>query len=168
LSVWRRQPSGQWRVLIDVGVGTPAVPPFEPGFHRFPMPDRYTGGNDAAAGTRDLGKAERALNDRLATGPLADGYAPALLESSRLHRNEIMPLVGRAVILDWMRSRPARFTGSSIKAQSAAAGDLGYSYGSYQIEGKDKAPETGHYIRVWQRRADGAWFVVVDVTRPRE
>ncbi len=168
LSVWRRQPSGQWRVIIDVGVGTPAAPAFEPGFHRFPMPDRYTGANAGDAGTLALAAADRALNGRLAAGPMAEGYAPVLLGSSRLHRNEIMPLVGRTAILDWMRSRPARFTGVSVKAESAGTGDLGYSYGSYQVAEKDKAPESGHYVRLWQRRDDGTWFVVVDVTRPKE
>jgi len=168
LSVWRRQPSGQWRVLIDVGVGTPAVPAFEPGFHRFPMPDRYTRDGGGDTGTPTLVAADRALNERLAAGSMADGYAPALLDASRLHRNEMMPLVGRTAILDWMRSRPARITGTSIKAESAATGELGYAYGSYQRTEKDKAPESGHYVRVWERRADGAWFIVVDVTRPRE
>lgn len=166
LSVWRRQPSREWRVLIDIGVSTPAIPPFEPGFNRFPMPDRYAGANGRDTGTLDLEKADGALNDRLATRPIGDGYAPALLESSRLHRNEIMPLVGRTAILDWIRSRPARFTGSMLKAESSEAGDLGYSYGSYQIEGKEQARESGHYIRVWQRVADGTWFVIVDVTQP--
>ena len=32
LSLWRKQPDGQWRVLIDVGANAPEAVPFAPGF----------------------------------------------------------------------------------------------------------------------------------------
>jgi ketosteroid isomerase-like protein len=165
LSVWRRQPSGEWRVIIDVGVGTPSAPPFEPGFHRVAMPDRYAGGGGRQAGTASLDAADRALNDRAAKS-MADGYGPALSASSRFHREGILPLVGQTAIVAWLRARPVRFSGSTQKAESAEGGDFGYTYGAYRLEGGD-APESGSYIRVWQRRADGNWFVVADVTQPQ-
>ena len=44
LSLWRKQPDGQWRVLIDVGANAPEAVPFAPGFTRMPFGARYTGG----------------------------------------------------------------------------------------------------------------------------
>ena len=45
-----------------------------------------------------------------------------------------------------------------------ASGDLGYTYGTYTRATSDtdgnKAVETGLYLTVWRRNADGAWKVV--------
>jgi ketosteroid isomerase-like protein len=51
-------------------------------------------------------------------------------------------------------------------AAASATGDLGYTWGRYEY--KDKAPdgkpivETGTYVTVWRRQADGSWKVVLD------
>jgi ketosteroid isomerase-like protein len=160
LSVWRRQPSGDWRVILDVGVATPSAASFDPGFQRFRMPDRYSGPGGKTAGTASLEAADRALNERAAKSP-ADGFAPALLDSSRLHRDEILPLVGKAAIGEWLRKQTGQFSASTTKAEAAEAGDFGYTYGSFRIDGEE--PKTGSYIRMWERRSDGTWFVAVDI-----
>jgi ketosteroid isomerase-like protein len=160
LSVWRKQPSGDWRVIIDIGVAEPSAAPFAPGFQRFAMPDRYAGGGGKKTATSSLEAADKALNERAAKS-LADGYAPALLDSSRLHRDEILPVVGRAAILEWLRGQPGRFSGTSSKAEAAESGDFGYTYGSYKVDGGK--PKSGPYVRIWERRADGAWFLAIEV-----
>ena len=162
LSTWRRQASGEWRVIIDIGVATPSAAPFAPGFQRFAMPDRYTKGGGRQAATASLEAADRAVNERAAASSMADGYGPALLDSSRLHRDDILPIVGRARIVEWLRAQPGKFSASTTKAEAAEAGDFGYTYGSFKTNGADK-PKTGSYVRMWQRRADGAWFIAVDV-----
>jgi ketosteroid isomerase-like protein len=161
LSVWRKQPSGDWKVIIDIGVAEPSTAPFPPGFHRFAMPDRYTGGGGKADATAKLEAADRGLNERAAKSSLADGYAPILLESSRLHRDDVLPVVGRNAILQYLRAQPGRFTAASSKAEAAESGDVGYTYGSYAVDG-DK-PKNGPYVRMWERRADGAWVLAVEV-----
>jgi hypothetical protein len=35
-SVWKRQPDGEYRVILDVGIPTPEKTPFQPGFQRSP------------------------------------------------------------------------------------------------------------------------------------
>jgi ketosteroid isomerase-like protein len=51
-------------------------------------------------------------------------------------------------------------------AAAAAAGDLGYTWGRYEYRDKaaDGRPivETGTYVTVWRRQADGSWKVVLD------
>jgi ketosteroid isomerase-like protein len=162
LSTWRKQPSGEWRVIIDIGVSTPSAAPFAPGFQRFAMPDRYTKGGGPKAAAASLEAADQAVNERAATSSMVDGYGPALLDSSRLHRDDIFPIVGRAKIVEWLRAQPGKFSASTTKAEAAEAGDFGYSYGSFKTEGADK-PKTGSYVRMWERRADGTWFIAVDV-----
>jgi uncharacterized protein (TIGR02246 family) len=53
------------------------------------------------------------------------------------------------------------------KVVVARSGDLAYETGTYSMtmSGPDKKPATekGHYVVVWQKRADGTWKVAVDV-----
>jgi len=48
----------------------------------------------------------------------------------------------------------------------ARSGDLAYETGSYTMtmSGPDGTPatETGHYVCVWEKQADGTWKAVVD------
>ena len=43
LSVWRRQPDGRWRVIVDVGVDAPTPVAFPGGFTRSTIPTRFAG-----------------------------------------------------------------------------------------------------------------------------
>jgi ketosteroid isomerase-like protein len=165
LSVWKRQPDGAWRVIVDVGVGTPGEPPFAPGFHRFSMPGRWEPGAGPVASAPSLADADRALNAALAEHGLRAGYAPVLLDATRFHRAGRMPLVGRAAILESVAKTPGPFTGRSSRAEAAESEDLGFSYGSYSLDGTP--PESGMYLRIWQRSDDGVWRLAVDLARPR-
>ncbi len=165
LSVWKRQPDGAWRVIVDVGVGTPGEPPFAPGFHRFPMQGRRSPGAGSPASAALLADADRALNAALAQRGRRDGYGPVLLEATRFHRAGTIPVVGRAAILAWVAAAPGRFTGTLSRAEAAASDDLGFSYGSYSLDGI--APESGTYLRIWQRGADAVWRLAVDLAQRR-
>lgn len=54
------------------------------------------------------------------------------------------------------------------------AGDMGYTYGQYEVRRRDGTPEVlerGAYMSVWRREADGHWKVIADMgsedTSPR-
>jgi ketosteroid isomerase-like protein len=56
---------------------------------------------------------------------------------------------------------------SPIKADMAASGDLGYTYGNYVFKSKDKdgkiVARHGKYMTVWKKQKDSSWKVVVDM-----
>jgi ketosteroid isomerase-like protein len=64
----------------------------------------------------------------------------------------------------------ASLTWAPIKAEIAASGDLGYTYGRYESKGKsaDGKPvvRTGHYVSIWRKGPDGAWKVILDIGSP--
>jgi ketosteroid isomerase-like protein len=47
-------------------------------------------------------------------------------------------------------------------AVAAAAGDLAYSFGRWEITG-GASPAHGKYVTIWKRSGDGSWKVVLDV-----
>lgn len=164
LSVWRRQPDGRWRVYIDVGVTMPELPAFAPGFTRTPFGTRYAGTDGKAAATRSLGDADRSLNARIASSGAAAAYRERTASASRLHRPGAQPVVGTDAIVTWLSANAASMSAVPTAAEAASSGDLGYSYGTYEVQGA--AAEKGAYLRVWTRDAGGDWFVVADVTQP--
>jgi len=164
LSVWRKAADGNWRVFIDVGVGTPHAVTFAPGFTRFPFGDRYTGKEDKAASAAALLTADRELNKRMASGGTGEAYRAHLAAAARLHRFGVLSIVGRGAIADWLDQHAASMSATAGAADAAEAGDIGYSYGTYALKGD--AVESGAYIRVWTRDGAGRWLVVADVTQP--
>ena len=58
-------------------------------------------------------------------------------------------------------------TWTPVKADMAASGDLGYTYGNYVFKHKDKSgkliTDYGKYTSIWKKQKDGSWKVVVDM-----
>jgi len=53
------------------------------------------------------------------------------------------------------------------KIEVAQSGELGYAYGTYQDSAKDPkggppVNDTGKFVEVWKKQADGSWKCVVD------
>ena len=60
-----------------------------------------------------------------------------------------------------------KLTWKPAKADIATSGDLGYTFGTWELTGKSLAGEpvhlTGKYATVWKKQADGSWKVVLDL-----
>lgn len=164
LSVWRKQPDGQWRVFIDVGVGLPAAATFAPGLTRTAVSARYVGTEGKTAASASLLDADQRLNANLATAGAVKAYADVVIAGTRLHRPGALPSVGPPAIATWLAANGHGMTAVSTTAESAASADLGYTYGKY--EATVPKPQAGAYVRVWSREAGGRWVLVADVTQP--
>jgi ketosteroid isomerase-like protein len=161
LSVWRKQPDGRWRVFIDVGTNLPSPAPFPPGFTRFASGDTYKGRDDKPASTASLLVADRELNDRIGANGASAAFAERLHVAARLHRNGMLPLIGRDGISAWFKDNGPTMRASSGSAEAAVSGDFGYSYGTFEIT--TPKPQTSAYVRLWTRDRSGRWLVIVDV-----
>ena len=58
-------------------------------------------------------------------------------------------------------------TWAPVKADMAASGDMGYTYGNYELKSKDKDGQLvthyGKYASIWKKQKDGSWKVVLDM-----
>jgi len=54
----------------------------------------------------------------------------------------------------------------------AASGDLGFTYGTWEMPSKDKdgraITRTGKYQTTWKKQRDGTWKIVADIGNPDE
>jgi ketosteroid isomerase-like protein len=59
-------------------------------------------------------------------------------------------------------------TWEPIFARIAASGELGYTYGTYQIKDKetDSITGVGKYATIWLKQSDGKWKAILDTGNP--
>jgi ketosteroid isomerase-like protein len=156
-TIWRRQPDGSWRWVIDHGPPTREAAPFGPEAKVTALPPGRRAPNTRAF---DTVKAEEA---RLAQALAADARTalPRFLASDgRLMRVGPQPAVGAAAWEPLLAAGPERIETAPLGGAASAAGDLAYTYGTARWR-KEAAQVQGHYVRIWQRRADG-WKLIVD------
>jgi ketosteroid isomerase-like protein len=164
-SVWKRQRDGTFKVVMDVGVPTPSAPPFAPGFTRPAYARRFTADYDE--NTPPLGVADGVLNSALRSSQ-ARAWRGRLAGNARLHRPNILPVVGDRGIANWAASQPAYALADTRFSEAARSGDLGYTWGTYAIGRGARRREEGFYVRIWVRGADGQWKLAVDVLQPQQ
>lgn len=162
LSIWRRQPDGRWRVIVDVGVNAPAPVQFPPGLTRSSVGTHYAGPEKRDAAVSSLRAVDQELNGEVA----AKGFAVLASRAaslSRLHRPGNAPVVGAEAMAAWLRERETAGTATAAAAHAAAAGDFGYTHGRFSVTAP--AASAGVYIRLWSRDAAGRWWLMADVAQ---
>lgn len=173
-TVWRRQADGSWKWVLDLGVRHPAPATTETVL-RYP---KIPAGGAARAAAADAEESQRSLLEAersLSAESASEGMRSALLaradESLRLYRQGTYPVVGRDSVAQALKVQGELITWKPLKTESAASGDLGYAYGSYELRAKasdEKPAEHGYYARVWKRQRGGPWRVVFNVANPAQ
>lgn len=80
-------------------------------------------------------------------------------------RPEHIPLVGPEAIdyLSQVADEDYTLSWKPSGGIIAQSGDLGFTYGIYQLKIEDTAL-TGTYVNVWQKQSDGAWKYILNNT----
>jgi ketosteroid isomerase-like protein len=64
----------------------------------------------------------------------------------------------------------ATLTWTPTEAEVSQGGDMGYTWGRYEYRDRPASGkmtvETGTYVTIWRRQADGSWKVVLDGGEP--
>jgi ketosteroid isomerase-like protein len=168
LSIWRRQPDGHWRVVLDNGIDhapqAGSALPLQPAFSDLwqAAPAR---GCRAGDGVAKLQAAERDLDDAIRSDGLAAALGHAAVAGALAYRDDTEPgLLAASATVDAKYGR-----GSEARPQFVGAdpdSNFGYSYGVIEAGG-DSSSARPHaaYIRAW--RFDGRqWRVAVDMLTP--
>lgn len=174
MTVWGKQPGGVWKFLIDVGVSHPApqtAPPslsFASDFRQ--NTDKEKLDVETGAVEKNLLKLEREFS-RASSADTAKAFDAYADEDARLLREGHFPATGRASVRRLLTASPHTLTWEPLAARSSRSGDLGYTYGTYELkpgaaDGGKPGTERGHYTRVWKRKADGRWRFVIDMLNP--
>jgi ketosteroid isomerase-like protein len=158
-TVWKRQGDGSWKWVLDHGPPTSEASPSGLGSPVASLPAAHTPKKSRTGSAwAELEAAEAAL----AQGLAADAHKalPAFLaEDGRVMRAGPQPAIGRTEYLALIASGPTTIMTGRLGGGISKAGDLAYTYGSARWN--EGSARLGHYVRVWQRRAEG-WKLIVD------
>jgi ketosteroid isomerase-like protein len=113
----------------------------------------------------DVDRAFSAMAQREGMGQAFIAYADETVVLMRAGNQ--MPLIGKAALV----AAFAPLTGTALsweplKAEIAASGDLGYTFGRYRLAPEGAAATYGVYTTIWKIQADGTWKFVLDAGGP--
>ena len=169
-SFWKKQPTGEWKVVFDVGTEMPG--PFDGSrVLRSPVQIRSRAGmvNMSAEEQRSsLMIAERAFLELARHKGTRKALEANLDNEARIYRQQSQPIVGIDSIQAYFAGKPYLSMWEPLEGSVAEAGDLGYSYGSYTVNNNPKPAddEKGYYLHAWKRDASNRWRLVAEVTSP--
>jgi len=167
MTVWKKQADGSWKFALDLGISNPE-PKSPAAMWQAPI------GNQTGGFKRVNQETERAalvsVDREFSKASAEEGARPAFLlvaaSDVRLFRNDRVPFVGRMAAADALSPLVSEWTWTPSFADVSMSGDLGYSYGVYELREKTgTVSEKGNYARVW-KKVNGAWKLVVDVANP--
>ena len=163
-SIWRREPNGEWKVVVDAGISSPVAfdlpKTVENGFAAAPPSTPRPGG--AANGRIGIASAERALAAAAKSG-LGKAIEAQADPAVRVYREAKPAAFGAAAAKALLDADLRKVTCTPDRVIASASGDLGYVYGACAGEGSAAAEKYG-FLRVWRMHADGSWKVLADVT----
>lgn len=158
-TIWQRQADGRWLWVYDGGSG--ASPTGQPGPGTSPrlMPVATVGSTSPEAAMAEV-KAAEAVLAAAARDDQKAAYLAAMANDGRLYVAPHAPAETPEAFAEALTGWPARFEfGPTAGGGSSAAGDLVWTYGP-AAWARDGAPRQGHYMRLWQKRAEG-WRLVM-------
>ncbi len=120
----------------------------------------------------ELMEADRAFNRAVSEGGSA-AWATWFAEDGAMVQETVGEIRGRAAIADavaFLDLPGVSLTWDPIRADIARSGDLGWTTGSFvsvsPAEDGSERRDTGTYVSIWRRQADGTWKVVMDLGNP--
>ncbi|HEU5166281.1 MAG TPA: nuclear transport factor 2 family protein [Chitinophagaceae bacterium] len=153
-TVWHVDKNGEWKVLVDLGVGnTPAN--FVTEVKKISVPKLTI---DYIEHVSSLALAENKFQQLFAENKPA-AYKTFLSDESILNRNGYLPAISsvdQQVLLD---STPTSVQYKMNGIGSSLREDIGYIYGTTIINSK-----TENYLRIWRKEKDG-WKIALEVLR---
>ena len=162
-TVWAKQPDGGWKWLYDGGAASAHGQAPPQGSQPVYLP-----ASSGPSATADQAMSEvRAAEASLAAGAATDAksaYLAALSPDARLTGSPAAPATTPAAVLAELATRAPQIQFSALGGGASSAGDLAWTYGDAAWTRGEK-PARGHYVRIWQSRADG-WRLVFDQILP--
>ncbi len=159
VSVWKKNSSGTWRVILDVGSSYPKEEKRTEKLETKQLPAKRTKNpglaDDGRAGMMAADSEYSALVQRQG----ARGALQTLASDNvRVYRKGTFPSEGKERGLELVKNeRPARC--GFYKGNISSSGDLGFTCGTAVNESSD----TSSYIRIWEKGNE--WKVIVDVMK---
>jgi len=169
VSIWRRQPDGTLKLVLDIGTAFPDSGRTVDDLGLAVLPartDRPLDSVQIEIARSGLRHADSILAQSVGLMGLAEAFETVLADDAVLLREETAPAFGKEAALGILKAMKTTSSWRVSDAQVAVDGSLGYTYGVGSLipDGAAmSAQEPFAYARIWRRAADGGWQMAVDV-----
>jgi ketosteroid isomerase-like protein len=167
-SVWQKQKGGEWKVLVDHGIGQgPTSTPDK--LSDAPLIAIDLPALKAAAGGAVDDPEQQFIARAANTG---DAYAATITPRTRLLRADQLPIDGEKAIGEYLKANETQWAWS-LKLQGASqANDFVYAVGNVAWRTREGDLKNGQYVRVWVRENDSEtgkarWSLAGEVVTPQ-
>jgi ketosteroid isomerase-like protein len=167
LTVWKKEPGGQWRVILDGGSETPVTKNLS---HKFSFPgeagkiaENHT--QNAIASSEELAKVEKQLMDDRAKNPDPAVYTRYLAPNPRIQLKGHLPTTDRDSIVKFISGLNKSMVWKSSGSETASSGDMGFTYGTLLTNG-DSNSVRGHFVRIWRKQPVTGWKIMIEMINP--
>ena len=119
--------------------------------------------NKEAAWRNEIMKTDREFSKASASQGMKKAFIEYIDDDGILLRPDHPPIVGANAIEYLAEQNDSSYilTWEPSSASVAASGDLGYSYGIYNLQLQDTTLQ-GTYVSIWKKQKDGKWKFVLD------
>lgn len=165
LTVWKKQPDGTWKVILDGGSETPVAANNKHGFS-------FPAGTDKALKNiqsfnedllnKELCDRENQFLSAWEKTPLPASYLSYLDPVARMQLKGHLPSTNADTINSFISGFDKKLIWETVGSGAATSGDLGFTYGLLQI--RDSQPVTkGHYVRIWKKLPGNSWKIALEM-----
>jgi len=166
LTIWKKQPDGSWKFVVDLGISHSESSVAEPILANTGRRNQKPVIKPKKPRSVILTAEEQFAADATALGA-RKAFAKHAADRAHLFREGKLPVEGRTAASELLSAEPGLWSWTPEGWDVSNSADLGYSYGTYRLKPADAAgkAETGNYFRIW-RKQDNKWRVVVDLANP--
>jgi ketosteroid isomerase-like protein len=170
VTVWKKQPDGSWKFVIDLGISHPmSAGPLNkvPQVVGIEM-SRITRAIEPVNVDQErsgLLQEERTFSATVQREGSLGAYQSHAADDLRLFRNGSLPFVGKQAASSALTASKEQLRWEPTAGDVSRSGDLGYTYGTYEAISTDAKKAHGNYLHIWTKQG-GVWRMVLDVTNP--
>lgn len=158
VTLWRKQKDGQWKVVLDLGIGHDGAP-------KPSMVESSPRANDEAP-AKSKPEQDAALKTVAGSDkPASSGLINYLADDGRLYRDGAHPFVGKSSAQKRLAQVAGTLKSTQSGAQISQSADLAYTYGTAEFKPSDasKRSDYANYLRIWKKQPDGSWKIALDL-----
>ncbi|HEY5369102.1 MAG TPA: DUF4440 domain-containing protein [Hanamia sp.] len=117
--------------------------------------------------TDEIMNADIAFSDMSRQIGMKKAFLQYIDDEGVLLRPDRLPIIGADAIdfISVLSDTAYKLSWKPMHAEIAKSGDLGYTYGIYQLKIKDTTLK-GTYVNIWKKESDGEWKFVVNSNNP--
>ena len=119
------------------------------------------------ASTHEIINADLEFSDMCRQIGMKKAFLQYINDEGALLRPDHLPIVGAEAIkyISSLSDTSYTLSWKPSHAEIASSGDLGYTYGIFQLKLEDTTL-TGTYVNIWKKEKDGEWKFVVNSDNP--